>query len=71
MTDHTIEILKQLPIWISQHFAALTQLQQTFFLMVSCFVAANLVLYCFTRGKEFAVLGFSAVLFLVPFLQFT
>lgn len=71
MQDRTIELIRHLPIWVSQQFTSLTELQQIFFLVVAGFVFANLVLYFCTRGKEFAVVGLSAVLFLVPFVRFT
>jgi len=38
-------------------------------LLVASYVLLNLALYFFTRGNEFAIGGFAATLFLVPFLN--
>ena len=38
-------------------------------LMVAGFIVCNIGLYLVTRGKEFAISGYAAALFLIPFLM--
>jgi len=38
--------------------------------LVAGYILFCLTLFWFTRGKEFLIAGYSAVLFLVPFIQF-
>lgn len=40
-------------------------------LLVAAFVGASVLLYGLTRGKEFLIAGYSSVLFLAPFVQFS
>lgn len=70
MIDRTFDVVRQIPVWIAQHFALLAPMQEMFCLVIAGFILLNLVLYFCTRGKEFAIVGFSAVLFLLPFVRF-
>jgi hypothetical protein len=64
-----LETIHNLPLMIAQRFDQITAAQQVFLLLVASFVVGNLLFYFFTRGKEFAVTGLTAALFLVPFVR--
>ena len=38
-------------------------------LVVATYLLGNAVCYFFTKGKEFAIVGWAAVLFLIPFIK--
>lgn len=57
-------------VWILQSVNQLfVQDAQTPLLTVAAFTAGSLILYSFTRGKEFLIAGYSSVLFLTPFVH--
>ena len=54
---------------ISNAFVPAAQQNPLPLLLVATFIVANLGLFVLTRGKEFAIGGLAAAMFMVPFLK--
>ena len=66
----TTDWMSTLTAFISQHLAPSVATNPLPLLMIGAFILVNLVLFGMTRGREFLVMGYSAIVFLLPLVRF-